>query len=506
MQKFSALSRVFNSSKIANNQSLRAFATKTEVKPASAYGPKALDKNEEPRFLENVKLFFDRAAALTDIPADYLQLIKACNSVVRFNIPLRRDDGSIETITCYRGQHSHHRLPVKGGTRYSPHIDLQEVEALASLMTFKLAVADVPFGGAKGGVKIDPKKYSKAELERVTRRYTMELIKKGFIGPAIDSLGPDMGTNEQTMTWIKDTYHQIKGETDINAEGCSTGKYISQGGIAGRTESTGLGVYYGTRELLSYPSFSKKTGLSLGLKDKTIVLQGFGNVGYWAGKFFHDDGAKITGIVEYNSAIYNADGIDVQAAKDHFVKNGSFEGFSGAKEIELKNPLSFMEKPCDILVPAATEKSVNKGNVDKLQCKVVVEGANGPTTFAAEQRLIEKGIVVCPDLLMNGGGVTCSYFEWLKNIDHVSPGKMTKKYEEKSQKKLLEIMGYKDNEDVHGAEEIDIVYSGLEEIMTSAVKQNWEYAISKNLSFRDACLVNGINKVYQCYKECGITI
>lgn len=374
-------------------------------------------------------------------------------------------------------------------------------------MTFKLAVADVPFGGAKGGIKIDPRKLSKTELERVTRRYTMELIKKGFIGPAIDCLGPDMGTNEQVMTWIKDTYVSVKGEQDINAEGCCTGKFISQGGISGRTESTGLGVYYAVRELLNTPSFLEKSKLSKGIKGKTFVVQGFGNVGYWAAKFFHGDGAKITTIVEYNSAIHNPEGIDPDHAKKYFQEKGTFEGYSGAKVIETKNPLSFMEKECDILIPAATEKSIHKGNAGKLQCKVVAEGANGPTTFAGEEELIKRGIVVCPDLLVNGGGVTCSYFEWLKNLDHVSPGKLSKKYEEKSQKKLLEMMGFKGSDSsIRGAEEIDIVYSGLEEIMTSAVRENWNLAVKKNLIFRDACLMNAINKVYACYKECGITI
>ena len=218
-------------------------------------------------------------------------------------------------------------MPVKGGTRYSGDLDLQETVALASLMTFKLSIADIPFGGAKGGICIDPKKMSKAELERVTRRYTFELIKKGFIGPAIDCLGPDMGTNEQVMTWIKDTYHSIKGEQDINAEGCCTGKFISQGGIAGRTESTGLGVYYNVRELVSTQSFCEKAGLSLGLKGKIFIMQGFGNVGYWASHFFTQDGAQVNGIVEYNSGIYDSNGIDIEHAKEYFSRNGTFAGY-----------------------------------------------------------------------------------------------------------------------------------------------------------------------------------
>ena len=234
------------------------------------------------------------------------------------------------------------------------------------------------------------------------------------------------------MTWIKDTYQSVKGEQDINAEGCCTGKFISQGGIAGRTESTGLGVYYALRELMTYPSFYEKIKLTHGLQDKTFNMQGFGNVGYWAAKFFHGDGAKITTICEYNSAIHNPDGFDPDDVKKYFQEKGTLEGYPKAKETEVKDPLSFMEKPCDFLVPAATEKSIHKGNAGKLQCKAVVEGANGPTTFAGEELLASKGIVVCPDLLINGGGVTVSYFEWLKNIDHVSPGKLSKKYEERS--------------------------------------------------------------------------
>ena len=309
------------------------------------------------------------------------------------------------------------------------------------------------------------------------------------------------------MTWIKDTYQSFKGESDINFEGCCTGKYISQGGISGRTESTGLGVYYALRDLMTFPSFYQKANLSEGLKDKTFVVQGFGNVGFWASKFFHADGGIITTIVEYNSAIHNPKGLNPDDVKKYFQEKGTLKGYPHATETETKNPLSFMEKKCDFLVPAATQKSVHKVNAPRLQCKVVVEGANGPTTIAAEEILSKKGIICCPDLLMNGGGVTVSYFEWLKNLDHVCPGKLSKKYEEKSQKKLLTMMGYKgSSKGIKGAEEIDIVYSGLEELMTTAVKDNWEFAVKKNLLFRDACLINAINKVYQSYKECGITI
>ena len=458
-------------------------------------------------------MFFNRAASKTGISKDYLEMIRTCDNVIRFSIPIRRDNGTIENLTCYRAQHKHHKLPVKGGTRYAPDMDLQECMALASLMTFKLCIADIPFGGAKGGIKFDPRLYSQKEIEKITRRYTMELAKKGFIGPAIDCLGPDMGTNEQIMTWIKDTFVNMYGESNINAEGCCTGKFASQGGIDGRTESTGLGVYYCTRTLLNDASFIKKSLLKTsGIKDKTIIVQGFGAVGYWAAKFFQKDGAKIVGIVEYNSAIANEDGIDVDAAKAYFTQRGTFIGFNGAVEETSMDPTEFMEKPCDILIPAAKEKAINQDNCDQLQCKIVVEGANGPTTFRAENRLEERGIIIVPDMLANGGGVTCSYFEWLKNLDHVAPGRMNKKYKEKQNMKILETMGYRlpknspHMKNLAGAREIDIVYSGLDEIMSEATKEHWDYAVANDLNFRDACFGKAIKKIHSHFEQSGLMI
>jgi glutamate dehydrogenase (NAD(P)+) len=390
-----------------------------------------------------VKLFLERAATKSDIPHDIFQYIESCDAVVRFNIPLQMDDGSIRTVTCYRAQHSTHLLPTKGGTRYAEDVNLQEVEALASLMTFKLAIADVPFGGAKGGIRINPNELSKAELERVTRRYTMELIKKGFIGASVDCLGPDMGTGEQVMSWIKDTYMNVQGHNDINGEGCCTGKYLEQGGIAGRTESTGLGVYYAIRELLNTQSFIDAVkDPKKGIEGKTFAMQGFGNVGFWAAKFLVRDGGKVTTVIERDAAVHKADGLDVDDLKKYLVEHGSLVNYKNCDSVEVKDPLTYMELPVDYLVPAATEKSIHMDNADKLKCRAVFEGANGPTTFAAEEILIKKGIVCAPDLLVNGGGVTCSYFEWLKNIAHVSPGKMTKKFDQQSKIKLLNLMGY----------------------------------------------------------------
>ena len=440
-------------------------------------------------------------------------MIRTCDNVIRFTIPVRRDNGKIEMINCYRAQHKHHKLPVKGGTRYAPGINIQEVMALASLMTFKLCIAEVPFGGAKGGVSFDPSKYSQGEIERITRRYTMELTKKNFIGPQTDCLGPDMGTNEQIMTWIKDTYVNMEGETNINAEGCCTGKFVSQGGIEGRTESTGLGVYYCMRRLINTDSFVKASLLtSKGLAGKTIVVQGFGAVGYWAAKFFHKDGAKIVAIIEYNSAIYCEDGIDPDSAKMYMTAKGTLKGFPGASEEVTLDPTEFMEKECDILLPAAKECAINQSNAGLLNCKVVIECANGPTTFEPDTMLNETGVSVNPDMLANGGGVTCSYFEWLKNLDHVAPGRMTKKYAEKKNMAILEKMGYKlpksspHMKNLAGAREIDIVYSGLEEIMNEATDEHWNYAVESNVNFRDACFGKSIKKIHTHFEQSGLMI
>lgn len=305
------------------------------------------------------------------------------------------------------------------------------------------------------------------------------------------------------MTWIKDTYVNMHGETNINAEGCCTGKLLSQGGIDGRTESTGLGVYYCMKKLLDTESFVEKSLLSTtGLAGKTVIVQGFGAVGYWASKFMEQDGAKIIGIVEYNSAIYNPNGINPDEAKYHMQSKGTLKGFKGAVQETELDPTEFMEFECDILLPAAAEKAINKDNVDDLQCKVIIEGANGPTTFAAEEKLHQRGIIVVPDMLANGGGVTCSYFEWLKNLDHIAPGRMNKKYEEKQKQKLLQMMGYKipknspHMKNLKGAKEIDIVYSGLNEIMDEATDKHWQFAIDNNLMFRDACFSLAIKKVH----------
>ena len=342
--------------------------------------------------MEMVKLNFDIACKHTAVKQDVLEVIKACDSLVRVNFPLRRDDGTIEVIRGYRAQHSHHRLPCKGGIRYSDEVDLQEVEALASLMTFKCSVVDVPFGGAKGGIAIDPKKYSVHELEVITRRYTMELWRYGMIGPAKDVPAPDMGTGPREMAWIKDTYTTLFAGNDIAAVGCVTGKPLSQGGINGRTEATGLGLYYTTKEFLDNAAFCSKHGMEKGIRGKTVVVQGFGNVGFYAAKFLSEmGGARVVGVIEYNGAVFNPAGLNIEDLKRHHAAKGTLLGFKGAtSELGASRALEGLEKQCDILVPAALEKQITKHNAHSIKARLIVEGANGPTTPFAEEILIKK--------------------------------------------------------------------------------------------------------------------
>lgn len=300
---------------------------------------------------------------------------------------------------------------------------MAETEALSALMTLKLSVHNVPYGGAKGGVKIDPKKYSERELMRATRRYTLELAKKNFIGAGIDVPGPDLGTNEAVMNTMKDTYTTLYGEKDVNAVGCVTGKSVSQGGIEGRTESTGLGVYYGIREVCNNEYLAKKHNYQLGLEGKTFIIQGLGNVGYYASKFMTQAGAKLVGVVEWNSAVYNPDGLDpedlIKFKNEHKTLAGYSKGQSYSDTEEFHD---VMHQKCDILIPAAVERSVNIGNANKLQCRILGEAANGPTTFGGSEILERKNVLVVPDLVLNAGGVTVSYFEWLKNLEHKQLG------------------------------------------------------------------------------------
>jgi glutamate dehydrogenase (NAD(P)+) len=371
-------------------------------------------------------------------------------------------------------------------------------------MTFKNAVVDVPFGGAKGGIKIDPKLYDEPTLERITRRFTMELCQKNFIGPGIDVPAPDMGTSGREMSWILDTYRQFN-PTDVNAAACVTGKPIAQGGVRGRVEATGLGAFFCIREFLTYPEISKATGLSGEIKNLNVVIQGFGNVGFYAAQFLHAHGAKILGIAEYNGGIYNESGLDLKKLIEYRDVYKTFDGFTGGKFIP--NSKEMLEYECDLLIPAALECQIDSNNASKVKAKLIAEAANGPISPEAHKTLIEKGAVIIPDLLCNAGGVTVSYFEWLKNLSHVRFGRMNKRWEEKNQSKMVDLVQSvagrtlttsERSAVVRGAEEHEIVYSGLEDTMIVACKETHQTALKKVALYNLECM-SSYCSLFECY-------
>lgn len=468
--------------------------------------------NQTYSFFQSVEKSFDKAAHFTKWEKGLLEQIKACNSIYSMRFPVKMDDGRIEVIEAYRIQHSQHKTPCKGGIRFSDEVNQDEVMALASLMTYKCAIVNVPFGGGKGGIKINPKKYSTYELEKITRRYTAELVKKNFIGPGIDVPAPDYGTGEREMSWIVDTYASLK-PGEIDAAGCVTGKPISQGGVNGRREATGLGVFFGIREVCRMPEMMEKLGLSLGVEGKTVVVQGLGNVGFHAAKFFRQGGAKVVAIAEFEGAIYKADGINETELFDHRKKTGSILNFPGATNLE-KNT-DALELECDILIPAALENVINKDNAPRVKAKIIGEAANGPLTPDADEILTAKGSLVVPDMYLNAGGVTVSYFEWLKNLSHVRYGRMEKRFRENKNLHLLgqieQLTGKVVSDEerniiMRGADEIDLVHSGLEETMITATREImaiW-HANPTIPDMRTAAYVNAINKVATSYSELGI--
>lgn len=465
----------------------------------------------EYKFFEAVEKSFDKAAQFTKWDPGILEQIKQCNAVYRMFFPVKIGD-KIEVIKAYRVQHSQHKLPSKGGIRFSLSVNLDEVMALSALMTYKCAIVNVPFGGAKGGITIDPKKYTPYELEKITRRYTSELIKKNFIGPGTDVPAPDYGTGEREMSWILDTYLSMR-PGEIDGLGCVTGKPISQGGVRGRREATGLGVFYGIREVCRKKEVMDKLGLSTGIEGKTVIVQGLGNVGYHAAKFFREGGAKVIALAEYEGAITNKDGLNEEEVFQHRKKTGSILNFPGATNIT--KSLNALELPCDILIPAALENVINGDNAPSIKAKIIGEAANGPLTPDADEVFIKKGVLVVPDMYLNAGGVTVSYFEWLKNLSHVRYGRMEKRFTENMNSHIIsqieELTGKeidpKEKEFImHGADEVDLVYSGLEETMISATNEIMDCWQSnpKIPDMRTAAYIVAINKVAISYAELGI--
>lgn len=468
--------------------------------------------NQHVSFFEQVNRNFDRAAALTKHSPGLLSIIKACNGVYHFTFPLEKDDGQIEVIHAWRAEHSQHKLPTKGGIRYSLGVNEDEVMALAALMTYKCAVVDVPFGGAKGGIKIDGRKYSKDELERVTRRYTFELVKKNFIGPGIDVPAPDFGTGAREMAWIVDTYTALAPDK-LEGAACVTGKPLAQGGIRGRAEATGQGLAFVTREVCGVLEDMKALGLSTGLGGKRVVVQGLGNVGHNTAKFLEEEGAILVGLVEYEGAIHNPDGLDLAKVLAHREETKSLLNFPGATN--LANRMDGLELECDILVPAALENQITAENAARIQAKIIVEGANGPVTSEASEALDERGVLIIPDHYANAGGVVVSYFEWLKNLSHVRLGRMEKRHEEQAFQRMLKAVENKtgtkfSDEELSkaskGADEAELVKSGLEDTMVAAFHELREVRgrHGNKIDLRTAAFVDAIDKIATCYDNLGI--
>jgi glutamate dehydrogenase (NAD(P)+) len=471
-----------------------------------------MSENKEYSFFQSVERSFDKASKFTSWEQGLLEQIKACNSIYSMRFPVKMDDGHIEVIEAYRVQHSQHKSPCKGGIRFSMAVNQDEVMALAALMTYKCAIVNVPFGGAKGGIKISPRSLSTYELEKITRRYTSELVKKNFIGPGIDVPAPDYGTGEREMAWIVDTYQSLK-PGEIDAAGCVTGKPISLGGVRGRKEATGLGVFFGVREVCLMEDIMKKQGLTVGIENKKVVVQGLGNVGYHSAKFFRENGAIVVSIAEFEGAIFNEAGLNEEEVFQHRKKTGSILNFPGATN--LKNSGDALELACDILIPAALENVIDKNNAPNIKAKIIGEAANGPLTPEADDILAAKGVLVIPDMYLNAGGVTVSYFEWLKNLSHVRYGRLEKRFTENANINILhqieELTGKKVTESekeiiAHGPDEIDLVHSGLEETMINATREIMDIwkANPSIPDMRTAAYVCAINKVGTSYAELGI--
>jgi glutamate dehydrogenase (NAD(P)+) len=463
-------------------------------------------------FFKSVENYVDKAAGFTDIPKGLVEQIKACNLVLQLRFPVRVGN-DFEVIEAYRVQHSHHRLPTKGGIRFAESVDQDEVMALAALMTYKCALVDVPFGGAKGGIKINPAKYTVEQLQNITRRYTTELIKKNFIGPGIDVPAPDYGTGPREMAWILDTYQAFR-HGEIDSIGCVTGKPVTQNGIRGRAEATGRGVFYGLRECLSHEEDMKKIGLTKGMAGKTMVVQGLGNVGSNTAIISQTEGdAKIIGISEREGSIFSPNGIDVEKLMAFRKETGSIIGFPGSQHIG--GPGAALELECDILVPAALENQITSENAPNIKAKLIAEAANGPISADADPILIKKNIMILPDFYINAGGVTVSYFEWLKNLSHHRFGRIENRFQHNAftgiMNKVEEMTGKKISERerdflTRGGTEIELVNSGLEDTMITAYQQIREtFKQHPDITdVRTAAFVCSLKKIASDYISMGI--
>ncbi|PJE36174.1 glutamate dehydrogenase [Pseudooceanicola lipolyticus] len=476
-----------------------------------------MSHTKEPSFRESVDLMFNRAVALMDLAPGLEEKIRVCNATytVRFGVRLR---GQIHTFTGYRSVHSEHKEPVKGGIRYAMGVNQDEVEALAALMTYKCALVEAPFGGAKGGLRIDPRQYDEYELEMITRRFTYELVKRDLINPSQNVPAPDMGTSEREMAWIADHYARMN-TTDINAQACVTGKPLNAGGIAGRVEATGRGVQYALREFFRDDMGVQKAGLTGTLDGKRVIVQGLGNVGYHAAKFLsEEDGCKITGIIERDGALFNPDGLDVEAVHHWIVGHGGVSGYPDATHTA--EGAAVLEKECDILIPAALEGVVNLSNAKRIKAPLIIEAANGPITAGADDILREKGTVIIPDMYANAGGVTVSYFEWVKNLGHIRFGRMGRRQEEARHQLLIDELERLDKylggawsmtpnfkaKYLRGADELELVRSGLDDTMRTAYQSMRDVWHERQdvTDLRTAAYLVSISRVAASYRAKGL--
>ena len=456
-------------------------------------------------FKDNVNLHVDKSAKLLNFSDDLLEHLKSTHSLIKVNVGVVLD-GKINNFTGWRAVHSEHILPTKGGLRYSETVDQDDTEALASLMTYKCAIVNIPFGGAKGGLKINPKNYTMPQLREITKAFASKLINKGFISPALNVPAPDVGTSEREMEWILETYKTLKPD-DINYRGCVTGKPLHRGGIAGRTEATGRGIEEVVREIFRHEDVVKEAGLKNELKDNEIIVQGFGNVGSNLAKHLYNrDNAKIVAIGEFDGYLYNKKGIDINALIKFFQKNKSI---NNPKLGEFKNkPSELLELDCDILIPAALENAITIDNVDKIKTKLIIEAANGPISFEADKKLFEKGVMIIPDIYVNAGGVVVSYFEWVKDISHIRFGRVEKRFQEQKILDIIDLIDKKTNTKtdfdtikkiIHGADEEDLAFSGLEDSMRNAFIEIYNAKKQIKRSFRDSAYYVSLKKIRNFY-------
>ena len=471
----------------------------------------------EPSFRESVDIMFDRAARLLELQPGLEKKIKVCNATytVRFGVKL---NGKIKTFTGYRSVHSEHVEPVKGGIRYAKSVNQDEVEALAALMTYKNALVEIPFGGSKGGLCIDPREYKENELEIITRRFTYELAKRDLIHPAQNVPAPDMGTGEREMAWIADQYSRMN-TTEINSRACVTGKPLYAGGISGRIEATGRGIQYALREFFRHKEDVKKVRLSGTLEGKRIVVQGLGNVGYHAALFLSsEDGALITSVIEKDGVLSNEKGLNIDKVHQHLME---FGGLSKCKEGKYNQDKDkALEQDCDILIPAAIEGVINLDNAENIKAPLIIEAANGPITSTADEILNKKEVVIIPDMYANAGGVTVSYFEWVKNLSRIRFGRMRRRQEESRNKILVEELNRITKESglstklskeftknySDGADELTLVRSGLDDTMVNAyqsIREVWHSRDDVN-NLRLAAYLVSIDRISNSYYAKGL--